>query len=530
MDGEIENRIKEFKAVLCNIYIIFVAAVVVLYTGGSFYGIGDVKYYMFRNISMLCLGLCVVLGCAEGVADIYKHRNINYIIKKWIKCFKSMSAVDYFMSAYAVINILSAALSSYQDTAWSGYADWHMGAVTQVLLVGIYFFVSREYDGKAYSIYAAEAALFIVAVIGFLNRFGVDPIGMYKGFGENDWAYSHMISTIGNINWLCGYMAVALPFCIAGFMYCRTDSPAKRAILYIISIVSLSLLMVQGSDAGILIAVLCLIFCFMAGLLPEYRERISYFFEKALMLSAGTFAVTGIYGSTVRFLGRTKAIPDDSIMQGLMGSAVWWILTIFFVAATYIYHFCRTKNAAMGHAVRNTLFTIFLLSGITTFAYAVRYIFLNGSIGSYGRITIWKAAVMGFWQAALKGKLVGAGPDCFAEYIYRLPGIGYLSVDEGYWQGTVYANAHNEWLNILINTGITGLAAFAGLFVSAFKRYRGMYLGLLTLILYFVNSMVSFQQVLNAPLLFIILGLCERQVRNHKIVTARLSQLTWENR
>jgi hypothetical protein len=522
--------IKEFKAVLCNIYIIFVAAAVPLYTGGSFYGIGDVKYYMFRNISILCMGLWVVLSFAAGVGDIYKHKNINYVINKWIKCLKSMSTVDYFMLAYAAVNIVSALLSSYRDTAWYGYEDWHMGAVTQLLLVGIYFFVSREYDGRAYSVYAVEAALFIIAVIGFLNRLGADTLKMYTGFGENDWAYSHMISTVGNINWLCGYMAVALPFCVAGFMYCDTQNLhvknsdverrhyilIKTAILYIISIISLSLLLVQGSDSGILITASCFVFCFIAGLLPEYKERFPLFFEKALMLSTGTFAVTGIYGGAVKFFGRMKAIPDDSVMQGLMGNAIWWILTAFFAMSAYIYHICMAKNVGVGRTVRNTILAVLFVSGVAALVYAVKYMLSDWD--SFERGGIWKAAVQGFGQASIKGKIVGAGPDCFAEYIYRLPEINYLSVEEGYWQGTVYANAHNEWLNLLVNTGITGVVTFAGLFVSSFKRYRGMYLGVLALILYFVNSMVSFQQVLNATLLFIILGLCERQVRNHKVV------------
>jgi hypothetical protein len=39
-----------------------------------------------------------------------------------------------------------------------------------------------------------------------------------------------------------------------------------------------------------------------------------------------------------------------------------------------------------------------------------------------------------------------------------------------------------------------------------------MLMGELALTIYFVNSMVSFQQVMNAPLLFLMLGICEKNL------------------
>ncbi|MDE6168054.1 MAG: hypothetical protein K2G28_06310, partial [Acetatifactor sp.] len=69
------------------------------------------------------------------------------------------------------------------------------------------------------------------------------------------------------------------------------------------------------------------------------------------------------------------------------------------------------------------------------------------------------------------------------------------------------------WLNQLVNTGILGVCCYGGIFFCGAVRYRKDMAGLMALALYTVNSLVSFQQVMNAPLLFLILGICESRRR-----------------
>lgn len=492
---------KEFKALLCNIYIIFVAAFIPLYTGGSYYGIGDAKYYMFRNVSIFCLGLWVLLIFACVVGDICRHRNTDYVKNKWIIFLKSMSSVDYFMCAYAFVNIMSAICSVYKTTAWQGYEDWHMGAVTQVLLVGIYFFVSREYDRNVISIYAVEAALFIVAVIGLLNRFGADPLGMYKGYTENDWAYSHMISTVGNINWLCGYMAVAAAFCVSAYMNSATG--IKKYITFGISCITLTLLLVNGSDIGMLLTVMCMAICTLSGFTPVYKTHLSDFLSKGILLGAAVCILTAVTGNIIILTDSLHLTPDDSFIQGKLNSPIWCIAAVFLLI---IYFVCKKLYAAKGYRTAKKL----MLAGVVIAAlFAMICIILSAwkGISSGDRGKLWKAALQGFAKAPLSDKLIGIGPDCFAQYIH------VAGSADGYWEGAIYANAHNEWINQLINIGIAGLAVYIGIFSSAMVRYRGMLLGVIALSMYFINSTVSFQQVMNASVLFIVLGMCENRVR-----------------
>ena len=62
-----------FLEMLCNFYIVILAVVLPLYTGGSYWQLGDVKYRLFRNLSLFCLALVLCGILAEGVG-FYRKR------------------------------------------------------------------------------------------------------------------------------------------------------------------------------------------------------------------------------------------------------------------------------------------------------------------------------------------------------------------------------------------------------------------------------------------------------------------------
>ena len=157
-----ENAKEEFLGTLSNLYIIFLLAVLPLYNKGTYYMLGDTKYFLFRNVSLICVGIWLVL---DGI----------FLLRK--KC----SIVDICMFCYGACVIVSTVFSSFRSIAWTGYSDWYMGALSQLLFVGIYFLVSRGYNGNAIPIYLAEAAFLAVTVIGFLQRLGMNPLGLFNG-------------------------------------------------------------------------------------------------------------------------------------------------------------------------------------------------------------------------------------------------------------------------------------------------------------------------------------------------------------
>ena len=160
------------------------------------------------------------------------------------------------------------------------------------------------------------------------------------------------------------------------------------------------------------------------------------------------------------------------------------------------------------------------MTGVQTCALPIWYVYhlteINFAEWGNRRGRLWQMAWTGFREGDLRLKLLGAGPDCFAKYLGELLPGGTVLFDKGYFRGSVFTNAHNEWLTTLVNLGLMGTAAYAMIFITALRTYRKNTLAVLLLFTYGIHSLISFQQVLNAPFFFLVLGLCEAQNRREK--------------
>lgn len=85
------------------------------------------------------------------------------------------------MLLYLVSAIFSYGISPCREDVLLGYPGWYMGLVTQGLLVGIYFAVSRYYDGSRSIWWIAGITAGIVTLIGLLNRLDIDVLGTFRG-------------------------------------------------------------------------------------------------------------------------------------------------------------------------------------------------------------------------------------------------------------------------------------------------------------------------------------------------------------
>lgn len=493
----------EFLKLLCNLYIVALTVVLPLYTGGTYRQLGDNKYILFRNLSLMCLGLWLAASLTEAIRGRKEFRGAADDKSKQRK----MSAVDIWVLLYGAAVLLSALFSNYRDTAWTGYNEWYMGAISQLMFVGIYFFVSRCYDGKKYPLYLWEAAFFLAVLLGILHRFGLDPLGLMREFNSGDWEYSHMLSTLGNINWFCGYCSVALALPLGGYL--KAESAWKRVLLYFVSVSGMFLLFIQGSDMGVVIMAAGLFVCLLWGIKDGTVFRRTF-----ALIAAVCFLIPG-YGALASVLGQEviKALPPDSIGWNVINLTAWWPMGALCLILWIV--LCRLsgrEDEKVHRYVRITIVGAFVLA-----AAAGGLILLAGQpideMWGSGRGTIWNLAFQGFLKNGWTRKLIGVGPDCFAEYIYSVFSGEELSFMTGRWAGAVFANAHNEWLNHLVNLGIMGTGCYLGIFVSGARRYRKCLPGILALAMYGAASMAGFQQCLSTPLLFLVMGLCERNLR-----------------
>lgn len=134
-----EKRKEEFLKIVCQIYMAAILVVLPLYyiPGNGYYKLGDSKYYLYRNISLICMGICLVVQIIAVVRSclMEKHRRIEqccrmekcgsfgmYIRKTgekmivWCRGHIVVTAV----CLYGACAVVSALCSPYGSTAWTG--------------------------------------------------------------------------------------------------------------------------------------------------------------------------------------------------------------------------------------------------------------------------------------------------------------------------------------------------------------------------------------------------------------------------
>nr|WP_300837549.1 O-antigen ligase family protein [uncultured Acetatifactor sp.] len=521
----------EFLGLLCKLYIAALLVALPLYIGEGYWNMGNTKYMLFRNMSFLCLGLWLgaeILGGIGAAAGRLRRGREGTAGRR-----QGLSLPDLAVAAYIIVTVLSALLSDYGKLAWDGYEGWFMGAVSQLLLAGIYFFVSRRYDGARWPLYLGEIAVVLVTLFGLLHRLGIDPLGLLVYWNSGDWEYSHMLSTLGNINWLCGYYSVATAFLTVHFL--RAKALWLKALLYAGTVAVFVLLGVQGSQGGWLILAVCA----ACGL---FLGRKSFGVRRRLYgLYAGFFFCMPLMWLGMTLRGEKAAVVRDGNVFEAVEWYQWLIAGAVCLASCLL---CGRWKIPKGR--RRLVKTVFLAGGAVCGAVAVFVVLGRGIDDSFGsgRGFLWRIALESFRAADGKDMLLGAGPDCYAEAVFNRLGAGSDVWKGEHWETAVFTNAHNEILNQLCNIGILGTMSYLAIFLTGLYQCRPgsekpggshggtgkagtgpglsrterqspgntddyiLWVGFMAIAMYGAHALISFQQVLNAPFFFLVLGLC----------------------
>lgn len=516
-----EKRKEEFLKIVCQIYMAAILVVLPLYyiPGNGYYKLGDSKYYLYRNISLICIGICLVVQIIVVVRSclMEKHRRIEqrcrmencasfgmYIRKTgekmivWCREHIVVTAV----CLYGTCAVVSALCSPYGSTAWTGEKEWYMGAVTICLMVGGFLLAAKHSGQCSRILYLGETASVTVALIGLLQKLGYDPLGLLKGYIVGDWEYTHMLTTLGNNNWLSGYYSVMFPLSLALFLQAvEEERRGSSMLLGVSNTLVVILLFLQGSDGGVMVASVALWMCFWSS-----RKK-TKLWEALLFLLTGACVGMLLWGKGMQSRGTFDILLQDGIAKRLAAWQGWLLLAAVCLLFCGVHHVLPEKKKRTLRI--GVLYGSLVLAAGTVIWYILKQQGSNFAEWGNHRGRLWQMAWQGFCQGDLRQKLLGAGPDCFAGYLGQvLPG-GTVLFDKGYFAGSIFTNAHNEWLTTLIDMGVLGVLAYAAVFFTAFRKYRGNFMTNMLLFTYGIHSLISFQQVLNAPLFFLLLGICE---------------------
>ena len=132
-----------------------------------------------------------------------------------------------------------------------------------------------------------------------------------------------------------------------------------------------------------------------------------------------------------------------------------------------------------------------------------------------GRAAEWKIGISAWLNGSVWEKLFGYGPDCFAAATELNGAVTFPDAAYFLRDSLTITNAHNEWITVLVNTGILGFVTYVGWLFTLCRRMwkewkegqEKAFAGVAIILVVTVHNMVSFQQILATPFFFILLGL-----------------------
>ncbi len=501
-------------------YVLALFAVLPLLYHDRYYDMGEFKFALYERLTWIL---------AAGVGIIGLVIMVSYCMKEWrvgrlaavIRALPGKFILtDWFALGYAVSVLISYILSSYQTDALKGYKGWYMGTLSQLSFVLLYLLASRYWikNLRNHFLWVAGISSAITFLLAVLHRFRIDPLAMYEGL--QDYYYIQFLTTVGQATWYSGFLCTVFPIGLILFWHC--NQRWQRICLGIYCMIGYASLVTQNSDSAFaaLATVWVVLFFLSLDSTKDFRRLL-----EVIILGLGTMRVVGLL---------QMAFPDRAVSLDTL--SLFWSqhvsLWIILAALIMLYILLMYQEDRHGFEIASVswirdmaawLVVICLVLGIglmilTTKGglpdflaglYEVPYLVWNHSWGNQRGFT-WSLSMEMFMEYPLKEKLIGVGSDCYALYLYD----HYQSEVAPVFGQSVLANAHNEWMNMLLNQGLFGLTTYLGFFIGALTRLlRGNDRNIMTtaveacIFSYMIHNFFCYQQVMCTPLIFILAGM-----------------------
>ena len=483
---------------LTEAYIFIMLAVFPLFTGFAGYEkITLYKYLFFAGATVLwLLGLLVL--------RVLRHRPFRR---------KRIGLIGIFLLIYLALCLISSLFSPYGLSVILGEGRFD-GLLTILLCLLIFFGVSRYARPRTAHLYAAAGGAVLSCVVAILQFLGKNPLELFPG----DYFYydagvrfsTVFLGTIGNADLFSAHLCLVLP--LLGVYYSKAE---KRPFWLLLALVPLSF---------------CLFACKVsAGLLAL---GVTVLLITPVLLSSGESLRRGLELSAVTVLSVLPAISIKPLIAGHSVSLIFsptrlslalFLLLAFLLLLRLVLHrssFSPKRLRAFFGLLSATsiiggLAFVYFFGGKTGGSLFELHELLHGraedSFGS-SRILIWKRALALFPQRPLLGGGAGTLPlrlDIqFSRFVEETGKTLSSSVD----------NAHNDYLGILLNSGLPALlsylAAQAASLVQAAKQGGAFVLALTSALLcYWVSTFFGLGLFLVSPLMWLLWGLLAAALR-----------------
>lgn len=501
--GNVSNIFEE--NFFSGIFVCIMFTIYPLFFHNKFFDIVSCKYEFLKIIIIIITvieALCFSLYLMDRI--MAKEKLIK---KEKIR----ITPLYIFVFSWFAINLISALLSEYKDYVMDGAAGRSAGFKSVLCYFIIFIIVSKLYKDSDIAFYGFLISSVLISILGILNGMNIDPLGFFKGLDARQIII--YLSTLGNMDIYTLYFSLSIPLIL---MHYLKEKDIRKKILYLLG-ASINIIAITAGqcDMAYIIIVFSL---FLVMIFNKEEESI------VILLLPYFLSVLPIY-----MLAKANINADITRNVSKITYGYFKIYPVFIVLFLILL-FINSKKKIYVNKLKKSAF-IFLVSGlILYFILLILFTFIlkdvdlsgfstflrfNNEFGSY-RGFIWKKVIEEYLSFNFIGKLIGIGPDTLYPYLMENCAEEMMQVTKTY-----YDNAHNEFLQYLITTGILGLVSYVGIIFFALKNgikawlenKNKKYIYLPSVILYLLMTFININQVVTTPLFIIMLAIvADKQV------------------
>lgn len=356
------------------------------------------------------------------------------------------------LGAVAVSGVVSTVLSLSPQASFWGLGGYYGGCMMVLFTAAVYlaaraFAPQKILNGLAFCLGITTA---LVTVLYVLNIFNIDLIGTYADTAVVERA--QFFSTLGQKNFCSGFMAFALPLVFYAFLAARG---VRHTVLYGIPAffggLALAVVDAEGLALGIGAAVLVLLcqkdfttrtlrrvavigtfFFFNAGWMQYMRTHVYTQGGKPMLAALGHVGWTGFFVCLAVWAVLYFGLRGREIPLYKAGRAVAGVMLLGAVVLALLANFWP---------------------GFPSLGRLDDVLIFNDDWGTYRGIA-WRITAETWLAQPLWRKLFGVGPGMMHTAV-----AAWAGADITARMKTFYA-AHNEYLELLLTTGVAGLAAW----------------------------------------------------------------------
>lgn len=523
---------------ITSAFLLYMLVIYPLALHDHYFDITYTKYTVFKVGMILfaviwAMGLVIVLTGinAGGMKGRHAGGNVKVGTMDKLKAVicDGVYGTDICMVLFFISGVMSFIMAEDKKNAFTGAQGRYCGLAFMILIFIMYIIVSARVSNmeKMWSLISMVFVLVssVTFIIAILQNIGFDPFKLLDGINRKQ--RNIYVSTFGNIDIFGSFICIALPLFMG--LYVTEKSNIKRIVYGIGVFAGFMAFIPANADvvfAGVGAAVIAVLFA------TVYMERVNRLFELVMLGSGGYLGMVllrmlvGTNGAKITGFNRLAEHPALLVIIFAVVLFIRLIIQVYINRNKTEIYINENKSEVYINKQKNgtgikliIALAVVIISVIAVIIYGrknnLAMFDFNDKWGSY-RGYIWRRVTGLYGELPFVQKIFGHGNESIRSLMDDRFYDEMLQVT-----GTVYDNAHNEYLQYLVTQGLLGMLSYVGVVVNAAiagvkKIKKSPYiLGLLLAVVsYGVQAIFNVNQCITTPYMFLmtamLIGTCRR--------------------